>query len=530
MVLAGTYFGLAEMYPEHFVHPKLVFRKTSSAIKAHAMKYQTIASLFSKPEAVKDTGVLRLAVVFQAMGDVTPPERFTYEAFSYSEGIAQITNGGIRQMFDRGVSLRERYIDVPKVHGGFLQSEWRGPEADDVYVRTIMRDDAQDSANSYLLGLFPPLDTKGFVFGEDHSKRELMVGQHSNCTCRPAKTRAVKQRKKKSFVTINSKSTDKPCLATCLGLSFDGEPVHPSGVQDVPVDTPLDLSGDWLLLQPSVCKKPMSELSRAERTDLGWLEQEKLHAALLRDLRKLAGCSDRDRVQKYAQNCMLCEASSTKTCSSLKLGDIPRMLRNLKAADKFSKPYPKWFDRERAGKEMAQLSDWIWYSRFKPEEGGTQHAGLLLGEIINRIERAVDGETKERLAIFVVPLETLTNLYIGLNMKNPTPPKPLEELVIEVRQATAEDIDKARKSADGWQSALTGGEGSWMVRILRNGHSVHLHGCPGGYCSVSKLRRALAPRTLDPEGSVQEIRDACLGSLAKPPSIAEQTGEIVIGL
>jgi len=188
-----------------------------------------------------------------------------------------------------------------------------------------------------------------------------------------------------------------------------------------------------------------------------------------------------------------------------------------------------WFDRENSKREMEQIRTWMWHKRFKPVERGRRHGGLLLGDLINRLEHAQQGEKQERLVVYVVPLETITNLMMALSLRSPSPPARLEEIVIELRERSQEEMEKARKTEDGWANVLTGSEGLWMVRVLRNNSPVHMQGCPRGYCSLPTFRQAVAERTLNPEGSEKEIKQACLASTIKPVPKEVATGQHVFG-
>eukprot|EP00873_Tetraselmis_striata_P041004 jgi/Tetstr1/461268/TSEL_006395.t1 len=541
MLLYACYWGLAELYPGTFVHPTKAASRAGSAMQAHIMSYKAIQQLVKPSAGEQDEGVLKLVIAFEVVGEATPERYFAYERFTYDEGPGQLTKDGILQMFEKGAGLRRRYIEAlhGTAKGGLVDGEWAGPIKNQVYVRSAMQDAAMDGAHSLLLGLFPPLDNSGFVFGQETvSKRPLELGVSHDCGCRPVgKPATLSLQTLSGFVNVQSHSTNKTCLAACLGLAYGGHKVDGAGIQDVPVDTPLEMSKDWLLLQSQVCSTPLTEVRLAEDVDDKWTSYKQSVASTMREIRKLAGCKPRDQAEAHAADCQLCTVEDTgrgkkkrkKQCSPLQLQDVPLMLRHLQVADKYSKNSAQWMNHEGMKHKMKQISTWMWYSRYKPELVGKQHGGLLLGEILNCIEAATAGEKQERLVVNVIPEETLANLIMALALKAPVPPQPGEELVMELRERTQEHIRKSRKTADGWASVLTGTEGLWMVRFLRNNQPVQMHGCPNGYCSVARFRQALADRILDPQGSAEAIRDACFNTLVKPVPPAQLKGTTVIG-
>jgi len=508
-------------------------------VQAHVMSYKVIQDMVKPSQGSGDQGALRLVIIFQAVGEATPDEVFSYEKFRHADGVGQLTRDGVLQMFSKGASLRRRYIDVGTVRGGLVDLEWAGPVENQVYVRSVIKDSALDGANSYLLGMYPPLDNSGFVFGQKEvKKRPMKVGVEPDCSCRQHKhPQTLSLKTFDGFTHIQSFSSNRTCLATCLGLSYGGHPMDGAGVQEVPVDTPLPVENDYMLLQSRVCSLPLSEVRMAEDVDDKWTAYKQSVAGTMREVRKLAGCKERDLVEAHVNNCKLCtlvgeghkKRKAKTTCETVKIQDVPLMLRHLEVADKYSLNSAAWLNHEGMKKKLKQVSDWMWYARYDPGLVGKQHGGLLLGEIVNRIEAAADGETQERLVVNIVPEETLANLMFALDLKAPPPPQPGEEIVMELRERTEEHIQESRKSADGWVNVLTGTEGLWMVRFLRNNKPVQMHGCPNGYCSVATFRRAVGDRILDPQGSADAIRDACFKSLVKPIPRNQQKGVVVIG-
>lgn len=60
--------------------------------------------------------------------------------------------------------------------------------------------------------------------------------------------------------------------------------VDGAGIQDVPVDTPLEMANDWLLLQSRVCSRPLSEIRLAEDVDDKWTSYKQTVAPMMREV------------------------------------------------------------------------------------------------------------------------------------------------------------------------------------------------------------------------------------------------------
>lgn len=71
---------------------------------------------------------------------------------------------------------------------------------------------------------------------------------------------------------------------------------------------------------------------------------------------------------------------------------------------------------------------------------------------------------------------------------------------------------QGRETSDGWANVLTGSEGRWMVRVLRNNSPVEMRGCTHGYCSLPAFRQVF-PGTDSRSRQKSFVRDRRCGCL-----------------
>jgi acid phosphatase len=98
--------------------------------------------------AAKDD-TLRMAFVITRHGDRTPIHLFANNPNHWTEGLGQLTGEGMRQHYLLGQKFRHKYVDqLNFVSGTFNISE--------VYARATGKDRTLMSAQSFMLGMFPP--------------------------------------------------------------------------------------------------------------------------------------------------------------------------------------------------------------------------------------------------------------------------------------------------------------------------------------------------------------------------------------
>ncbi|XP_046583107.1 prostatic acid phosphatase-like [Haliotis rubra] len=96
-------------------------------------------------------GSLRYAQVLFRHGDRTPTHAYPndpHQKDTWPQGWGQLTQVGMRQEYELGQYLRQRYVDSGFIHGNYT--------ADEIHILATYKDRAIMSAYSMLAGLFPP--------------------------------------------------------------------------------------------------------------------------------------------------------------------------------------------------------------------------------------------------------------------------------------------------------------------------------------------------------------------------------------
>ncbi|XP_067648972.1 prostatic acid phosphatase-like [Haliotis asinina] len=96
-------------------------------------------------------GSLRYVQVLFRHGDRSPEHTYPndpYQKDTWPQGWGELTQEGMRQEYELGRYLRQRYVDSGFIHGNYT--------ADEIHVLATYKDRAIMSAYSMLSGLFPP--------------------------------------------------------------------------------------------------------------------------------------------------------------------------------------------------------------------------------------------------------------------------------------------------------------------------------------------------------------------------------------
>mmetsp|Transcript_6802 Transcript_6802/g.9402 ORF Transcript_6802/g.9402 Transcript_6802/m.9402 type:complete len:438 (+) Transcript_6802:29-1342(+) len=89
------------------------------------------------------------AIIITRHGDRTPTHTFPNSLSDWNEGLGELTHLGMKQHHDLGKQFREKYIHKWKL----VNATWNN---DEIYVRSSPKDRTIMSAQSFLLGFFPP--------------------------------------------------------------------------------------------------------------------------------------------------------------------------------------------------------------------------------------------------------------------------------------------------------------------------------------------------------------------------------------
>jgi len=87
-------------------------------------------------------------IIITRHGDRTPTHAYPNSKSIWPEGFGQLTNIGMRQHYDLGQKFRKRYVDT-----NFINSSYN---MNDVRVRSSPRERTLMSAQSFMLGFYPP--------------------------------------------------------------------------------------------------------------------------------------------------------------------------------------------------------------------------------------------------------------------------------------------------------------------------------------------------------------------------------------
>mmetsp|Transcript_13047 Transcript_13047/g.37013 ORF Transcript_13047/g.37013 Transcript_13047/m.37013 type:complete len:308 (+) Transcript_13047:68-991(+) len=94
-------------------------------------------------------GEVKMVVVLTRHGDRTPVRVFPNVKSEWPEGWGQLTGVGMRQHYELGQHYRKKFVEEK----AFIPAQWHPHE---IFARSTCRDRTLMSAQSFMLGLYPP--------------------------------------------------------------------------------------------------------------------------------------------------------------------------------------------------------------------------------------------------------------------------------------------------------------------------------------------------------------------------------------
>lgn len=512
-LLAGVacLWALAELYPEQVPHPVKMAkgaadRATNAAGSSIFTASKAAAGVKSAGNLPYEDGLLRFAAVFYTHGDATPEEKFPFEEFNWPEGLGQLTQRGFIEAYQLGRTLHERYVFEEHL----LNSTF-DPNYQTVKVQAIDKDACVDAARAAALGIFPPHDMDSFQFGETGrvtktARKPELNPATVDCTCR-GRQEVTRGGGTGAAEVFAPRRASYKCIAKCIGMQYGKADINPAGIQNVQVLTPRRPHHDYLLRQGEVCYWARN-LTASVNGTADWQRKTREYGRLLENVRRIVGCPERDVIQQYSHLCHICpnlpvpEGARMDKCQNVGLLQLDVIAEHLRAAIAHDMPWPRHAGpKKKLLKDIELATSWSFWHRYRPLKEGREKGGLLLGDLMHRLESNIDGDPRESFVFYSVEPETLAHLLEAMNARSPSIPMPGDTIIVEMRDTTKRRGAQARLSTSSLRtSAFPKSEATMSVSVFQNSDRVNIFGCPNGKCTWPRFRSSAQSGTVRLDG------------------------------